>query len=126
MKQTGRPMSPHVTIYAFPPVALSSITNRVTGIAMAGAFAGLSTVELLLGSGSALELTQAIGSSSSVLVQSAAKFGVAFPITYHYLGALRHFAWDAKPDLLTNSDVEKSSYQLLGAATVVAGALMFI
>lgn len=27
----GRPVSPHVTIYKFPVVALSSITNRVTG-----------------------------------------------------------------------------------------------
>lgn len=30
----GRPMSPHVGIYRFPPVALSSITNRITGITL--------------------------------------------------------------------------------------------
>lgn len=30
----GRPVSPHVTIYKFPVVALSSITNRVTGVAL--------------------------------------------------------------------------------------------
>ena len=29
--EKGRPVSPHVTIYAFPVVALSSITVRVTG-----------------------------------------------------------------------------------------------
>jgi hypothetical protein len=28
----GRPVSPHVTIYKFPPAAISSITNRVTGV----------------------------------------------------------------------------------------------
>jgi succinate dehydrogenase (ubiquinone) cytochrome b560 subunit len=28
----GRPISPHVTIYAFPVVSLSSITVRVTGV----------------------------------------------------------------------------------------------
>jgi hypothetical protein len=28
----GRPVSPHVTIYKFPVTALSSITNRVTGV----------------------------------------------------------------------------------------------
>ena len=27
----GRPISPHVEIYKFPPAALTSITNRVTG-----------------------------------------------------------------------------------------------
>ena len=31
MAETGRPVSPHVTIYSFPVVALSSIANRVTG-----------------------------------------------------------------------------------------------
>lgn len=30
--KTGRPVSPHVTIYKFPVTALSSITNRVTGV----------------------------------------------------------------------------------------------
>jgi hypothetical protein len=32
MAKLGRPVSPHVTIYAFPVVALSSITVRVTGV----------------------------------------------------------------------------------------------
>ena len=30
----GRPVSPHVTIYKFPVTALSSITNRVTGVTL--------------------------------------------------------------------------------------------
>lgn len=32
--KTGRPLSPHVTIYAFPAAALTSIANRVTGVAL--------------------------------------------------------------------------------------------
>ena len=31
---TGRPVSPHVTIYKFPVGAITSITNRVTGVAL--------------------------------------------------------------------------------------------
>jgi hypothetical protein len=31
-KNVGRPISPHVFIYAFPVVALSSITVRITGV----------------------------------------------------------------------------------------------
>jgi hypothetical protein len=39
----GRPVSPHVTIYKFPVVAISSITNRVTGVALtAGKYSVLS------------------------------------------------------------------------------------
>lgn len=32
----GRPVSPHVTIYKFPVAAISSITNRVTGVVLSG------------------------------------------------------------------------------------------
>jgi len=32
----NRPVSPHVTIYAFPAVAISSIMNRVTGVGLSG------------------------------------------------------------------------------------------
>jgi hypothetical protein len=40
----GRPVSPHVEIYKFPPAALSSIANRITGVALsAGIFVGQST-----------------------------------------------------------------------------------
>ena len=35
MDKTGRPVSPHVDIYKFPPAALSSITHRVTGCVLA-------------------------------------------------------------------------------------------
>lgn len=30
----GRPVSPHVTIYKFPIAAISSISNRFTGLAL--------------------------------------------------------------------------------------------
>jgi len=37
----NRPVSPHVTIYAFPAVAISSIMNRVTGVGLSGTFNSL-------------------------------------------------------------------------------------
>jgi hypothetical protein len=33
-ERLGRPVSPHVDIYKFPPAAISSITNRFTGIGL--------------------------------------------------------------------------------------------
>jgi hypothetical protein len=33
-EKQGRPVSPHVTIYKFPVTALTSITNRATGVAL--------------------------------------------------------------------------------------------
>lgn len=123
-KESGQPVSPHVTIYAFPIGALSSITNRVTGCVLSMGCAGLGAAELIGGSGSALSLMQMIG-SQGMLITAAAKFTVAFPLTYHYLGGLRHLVWDATPDLLTNADVEKHSYWLFGGSTAISALLMF-
>jgi succinate dehydrogenase (ubiquinone) cytochrome b560 subunit len=122
MKKLGRPVSPHVTIYAFPITALSSITNRATGCILACGFASLGGIELVFGSGSALHLMQAVGSQGFV-VATGAKFAVSFPLVFHYMGALRHFAWDAMPGRLSNHEVEQSSYYMFGAATAVSAAL---
>lgn len=125
MKKTGRPVSPHLTIYSFPIGALSSITNRVTGCTLSFGAAGLGAIELIGGSGSSLALMETIG-SSGVAISSVAKFAVAFPVVYHYFGALRHFAWDYVPDYLTNVDVEKSSYVLIGSSVLVSAGFMFV
>jgi hypothetical protein len=45
-KKPERPISPHVTIYKFPTPAISSITNRVTGVAMSVGVVGMSLVAL--------------------------------------------------------------------------------
>jgi len=126
MKKTGRPVSPHVTVYAFPVAAISSITNRVTGCALAFGAAGLGAAELVGGSGTALTIMQTIGQQGPLMAASA-KFCVAFPVSYHYLGAVRHLLWDAKPELLTtNEEVEKSSYILFGGALVSSGIFMIM
>ena len=125
MKQTGRPVSPHVTIYAFPIGALSSITNRVTGCALSfGAF-GLGALDMTMGSGTSLSLMQTIG-SQGFLIAAPAKFAVTFCVSYHYFAALRHTAWDYFPDYLNNVDVPKSSMALVGGTTVISAASMFL
>jgi succinate dehydrogenase/fumarate reductase cytochrome b subunit len=45
---------------------------------------------------------------------------------YHYLGAVRHTAWDYVPGYLENTDVEKSSYILFGSASVISLGTMFL
>jgi succinate dehydrogenase (ubiquinone) cytochrome b560 subunit len=119
MKKTGRPVSPHVTIYAFPVTALSSITNRVTGIMLSFGAAGLATAELFGGSGTALSITSFLANQSWV-VTTTCKFSVAFPILYHYMGAARHWMWDTYPTVLTNTDAARSSQYLFGGATALS------
>jgi succinate dehydrogenase (ubiquinone) cytochrome b560 subunit len=124
MKKTGRPVSPHVTIYAFPIAALSSITNRVTGCALSMGCAGLGLIEIFGGTGSSLAVMQMVG-SSGFLVASTAKLGISFTLSYHYFGALRHLYWDRTPELLTNVGVEKSSYALFGVTGLVSLTSLF-
>ena len=126
MKRTGRPVSPHVTVYAFPVAALSSITVRVTGCMLSfGAF-GIGALELLGGAGTSLQFMQDIG-SSSLLIAGPAKFAVAFPCVYHSLGAARHFAWDFFPDkFLYNKEVETSSVAIFGAGLVLSLGLVVV
>jgi len=125
MNKTGRPVSPHVTIYAFPPTALTSITNRVTGVVLSVGAAGLATIELVGGNGAAVTLLQEL-TSMGPIVASSVKFSVAFPFIYHYLGGIRHLVWDVNPDLLNNVDVQNASYILVGSSLVLsAGVSLF-
>lgn len=126
MNRTGRPVSPHVTIYALPVAAVASITTRITGVMLSfGAF-GVGGLDLVAGSGASLEAMQTIG-SSGFLVAAPAKFLVAFPLVYHSLGAFRHFVWDYFPDkYLNNVDVPKSSIALFGASGILSLGLVIV
>ena len=64
-----------------------------------------------------------IGSSA---VGPLAKGIVAFPLTYHFLGGVRHVLWDNKPEMLTNEQVEQSSYILFGTSGLLSLGLMFV
>lgn len=125
MKKTGRPVSPHVTIYSFPIGALSSITNRLTGTALSFGAAGIGAVELAAGPGSSLALMQSIGGAGPA-VAAGAKLAVSFPLVFHYLGAVRHTMWDYTPEYLETVGVEKTSYVLFGAAAAGSLALALI
>jgi len=85
-------------------------------------------VEIFGGNGAALDVMSSIGSAEvggGVLV-AGAKFSVAFPFIYHYLGGCRHLVWDNSPEMLTNLGVEKASYVLVGASLLLSSAAVFV
>ena len=55
----------------------------------------LGAAELLGGSGTALDLMSTLGAQGGVIA-AGAKFGVAFPFVYHYLGNEGVIRWDIK------------------------------
>ena len=86
---------------------------------------GLAGLELLGGPGTALSLTETIG-SQHFAIASFFKFGVSFHILYHYAGGIRHLVWDNKPELLNNEQVEQSAYYLMGGVTLGSVAMAFM
>ena len=118
----GRPVSPHVTIYAFPITAISSITNRVTGVGLVVGTSAAGTLALF--GADVPAIAAAIGTTP--VLGTLAKGIVSFPIVYHYLGGVRHIAWDSMPETLTNKEVEQSSYALFGVTSIFTACLMFM
>ena len=45
---------------------------------------------------------------------TVAKFSVAYPIVYHYMGAARHAVWDLTAKGFTNQQMLHSSYAIAG------------
>lgn len=84
---TGRPVSPHLTIYKFPVAAISSISTRITGVAMTAGVAGIGGLALV---GADVPAVVAAFQTSCPALVPVAKACVAFPLSYHYLSALRH------------------------------------
>eukprot|EP00607_Mallomonas_marina_P009215 CAMPEP_0182420158 /NCGR_PEP_ID=MMETSP1167-20130531/4727_1 /TAXON_ID=2988 /ORGANISM="Mallomonas Sp, Strain CCMP3275" /LENGTH=144 /DNA_ID=CAMNT_0024595693 /DNA_START=154 /DNA_END=588 /DNA_ORIENTATION=- len=121
-EKSGRPTSPHVTTYAFPVTAISSITNRATGIALTGGITGISLLALV--GADVTSFMQCIGNMS--VIGPLAKFSVSFPLIYHYAASMRHFAWDKYPEMLENEKVEQSSYALLGGSAALSAVFAVI
>jgi succinate dehydrogenase (ubiquinone) cytochrome b560 subunit len=121
MAAKGRPVSPNVEIYAFPIAAVSSITNRVTGVVLTVGATGIAAMSIVGVDVASLMMT--LGNSA---IGPVFKFSVAFPLLYHYLGGVRHVYWDKKPETINNESVEKLSQALFGAAAVGAvGAALY-
>lgn len=107
-------ISPHVEIYKFPITAISSITNRVTGLALTGYFLSAGFYCLCPYKENVNKKYESLDWKFKKLIN----YGIIFPLTYHTLGGIRHMAWDIKPNLLKNKAVAKSSLVLLGSSIV--------
>eukprot|EP00307_Rebecca_sp_RCC1486_P013154 CAMPEP_0119414480 /NCGR_PEP_ID=MMETSP1335-20130426/7019_1 /TAXON_ID=259385 /ORGANISM="Chrysoculter rhomboideus, Strain RCC1486" /LENGTH=162 /DNA_ID=CAMNT_0007439361 /DNA_START=25 /DNA_END=513 /DNA_ORIENTATION=+ len=115
--QTGRPISPHLTIYKWPVAALSSISTRLTGVAMMVGMSGIGGLALV--GADVPGLVTAFQTSFPALVP-VGKVAVAFPLTYHYLSALRHTYWDFTAAGLELGSVRASSWGLFGGAAAIS------
>ena len=105
-------ISPHVQIYKFPITAISSITNRVTGLGITGMYIGLGGSLLL--NQNVMELYD----NSPQPAKSLINYTILFPNIYHTLGGIRHFIWDKYPKYLTNIKVQNTSLAIFGLSII--------
>ena len=117
----GRPISPHVTIYAFPTIAISSITNRACGVGLSVGMAGCGALTLL-----GVDVPTMMYNLGHGDLTYLFKFGVGFPLIYHYAAGIRHLYWDNTVQGFTNSDMESSSMMLMGSTLLLGGIVAFI
>lgn len=87
------PLSPHLGIWKWGPVSLTSIFHRATGIANA---AGLTLLVAWLASGAIGEgaydaVTGFLGSPFGLLIL----FGFTLSVMYHMSNGIRHLIWDS-------------------------------
>eukprot|EP00882_Tetradesmus_deserticola_P000724 GHRQ01000791.1.p1 GENE.GHRQ01000791.1~~GHRQ01000791.1.p1 ORF type:complete len:205 (+),score=76.57 GHRQ01000791.1:114-728(+) len=119
--ELGSVTQPH---YKMPWGAISSIANRATGAALSVGFAAAGYIALTG------DLPGALASfkTNYPLLVFPTKLLISFPLVYHYLGGMRHFAWDLhkignqadKTSLLETPKVEQSSQVLLGASLALS------
>jgi succinate dehydrogenase cytochrome b556 subunit len=86
--RTDRPISPHVTIYSQPIIAVSSITNRVTGVVMSVGVIGVSLAAL----GGACDVPLYLETVKTTVpaLMPILKGLVGFPLVYHTFAGIRH------------------------------------
>jgi succinate dehydrogenase / fumarate reductase cytochrome b subunit len=114
-KLVRRPLSPHAGIYRWPITMISSILNRITGVA-------LSVGALLLvwwlvaaaaGPGAFAVVQGFIASPIGLLLL----FGWTFALWFHFFSGLRHLAWDMGYGF-EQRVLNPVSYLVLGASIV--------
>ena len=88
-----RPLSPHLQVYRPQLTSVLSIMNRLSGIATSmGTLLMVSWLVASAGSPSGYASMQSfVGSWFGILVM----FGWTIALVYHFVGGIRHLAWDA-------------------------------
>ena len=124
-----RPLSPDVldvdgksAHYKFPIVALSSITNRITGCVLSGAV-GVGGAIACVGGPDAVPETVELFKTQFPLLVFPAKAMLSFPFVYHGVAGLRHLIWDMSVFGIDNENARKSSMFVFASSIAGAAAM---
>ncbi|XP_010892855.1 succinate dehydrogenase cytochrome b560 subunit, mitochondrial isoform X1 [Esox lucius] len=91
----NRPMSPHVTVYKWSVPMMMSISHRGTGLGLSAGVSAFALLALVLPGSYPYYLDLIHSQSFGPALIGLAKFGIAFPLSYHTFNGIRHLCWDS-------------------------------
>jgi succinate dehydrogenase / fumarate reductase, cytochrome b subunit len=111
----SRPLSPHLSVYKFKYTLLSSIVNRVTGLALSVGLILLTGWLLSVANGASAQAHQQALMCTPVVKLFLAAMVISF--CYHLVAGIRHLVWD------TGRGLERATSQwsawLVGIVSIV-------
>uniref|UniRef100_A0A8C6PJE7 Succinate dehydrogenase cytochrome b560 subunit, mitochondrial n=1 Tax=Nothobranchius furzeri TaxID=105023 RepID=A0A8C6PJE7_NOTFU len=102
---------------------MMSITHRGTGIALSGAISAFAVAALVLPGNYSYYLDLIHSLSVGPYLIGLAKFGIAFPLSYHTYNGIRHLCWDIGKGFKI-PDVYRTGYIVLGLSIITSLALV--
>ena len=109
-------LSPHLSIYKFPLTAISSITNRVSGMYIT--LISFGSCSFCFSNENNKNKFYKFYNNLNNYQRTSLNCITLYPFGYHFSGGLRHLLWDSFPHLLTNSRVTSSSKFLFVASII--------
>ncbi|KAM4552182.1 succinate dehydrogenase cytochrome b560 subunit, mitochondrial [Odontesthes bonariensis] len=121
----NRPMSPHLTIYKWSVPMVMSICFRGTGVGLTGAISAFGVAALVLPGNypDYLDLIHSLAIGPYLI--GLAKFGLAFPISYHTYNGIRHLWWDIGKGFRI-PEVYRTGYTVIGLSVITSIAIAMI
>ena len=124
MATRERPLSPHLQVYRKQVQMMTSITHRITGVALAVGILGLVWGLLALAAGPErwASFTACAGSPLGLLVL----FGFSWALAYHFINGVRHLVQDAGNGFAIPDFIRSSWISIVGSIVLVVLAWAFV
>ncbi len=92
MSKSGRPLSPHLTIYRWPISMTLSILHRLTGVALSGGLVILTIWLLALSYGATAY--EPVAALLGTLLGKLLLVAFSYAFFFHFCNGIRHLFWD--------------------------------
>ncbi|XP_033505868.2 succinate dehydrogenase cytochrome b560 subunit, mitochondrial [Epinephelus lanceolatus] len=121
----NRPMSPHLTIYKWSVPMMMSITHRGTGVGLSGAISAFALAALVLPGNYPYYLDLIHSLSVGPYLIGLAKFGIAFPVSFHTYNGIRHLWWDIGKGFRI-PEVYRTGYTVIALSVITSIAVALL